>query len=183
MANMANMANTHTEDTAFAFRDERLYPRRLQRLPPWFLQPSDQIANLFPRARFPIIRKETPAADNVLDSRRQTTRRRRRRAVQNSSWNHMSRSWHWLRNAAGSVDCFPRSTGSWIHTLYGPPINVYVRHAFLEDELIDEHLESPLKRTTRGSDVRVEMQSRPREKRSGTETMKIWRGKKGKATA
>ncbi|PGG95882.1 hypothetical protein GX51_08089, partial [Blastomyces parvus] len=78
---------------------------------------------------------------------------------------------------------------SWIHQLFSdkhwimdthhlrPPIDVYALHAFLEDELIDEHLESSSRRKTRGSDVRVEMQS-PRKKCRTIERMKICGRKK-----
>ncbi|EGC47131.1 conserved hypothetical protein [Histoplasma capsulatum var. duboisii H88] len=78
---------------------------------------------------------------------------------------------------------------SWIRRLFSeehwivdthplrPPIDVYVRHAFLEDELIEKHLESPLKRKTRASDVRVEMQS-PRKRRRPLKMREICGGKK-----
>ena len=93
--------------------------------------------------------------------------------VNSSAWNFemMKVNESWIRRLF--------SEEHWImdtHPLR-PPIDVYVRHAFLEDELIDEHLESPSKRKARGGDVRVEMES-PRKKRRVIERIKICGRKK-----
>ncbi|EER27346.1 hypothetical protein CPC735_026820 [Coccidioides posadasii C735 delta SOWgp] len=341
---MANMANTHTEDTAFAFRDEDFILEDYSDYPHGFC--SLQIENLFPRARFPMLRKETPVTDNAYtliepalllasriiiqrwESLRIFVRRQHHSPIE--GWldsggelelskdevisqvknvmpdidfdpdmepNSCSFAQTTLRpNVASDLivldynlirllkDCGPRDsqklaalfflavllchelahvlefqcihegrlrpdgkpfetppgitcreagTGwetrafggriypvckaensllqirgicinssawnfemmkvneSWIRRLFSdehwimdthplrPPIDVYVRHAFLEDELLDRHLESPLKRKMRGSDVHVEMQS-PTKKRRVIETMKICGRKKVK---
>ncbi|OJD15153.1 hypothetical protein AJ78_04578 [Emergomyces pasteurianus Ep9510] len=93
--------------------------------------------------------------------------------IRSSAWNYemmkLNENWirqlfseeHWARNA---------------HPLR-PPVDVYARHEFIEDELIYQDPESPLKRKTHGSHVFAESYS-PTKKGRVPRRIKICGGKK-----